>query len=52
MDVDKTEDDCTDNTKTQNDDNDGDFFLNGVIPKTKLYNTEILCMKKRKLYIN
>ena len=34
MEVDKTEDDHADNTKTKNDDNDGDFFLNGVIPET------------------
>ena len=40
MDVDKTEDDCADNTKTKKDDNDEDFFLNSVIPETDFYYLE------------
>ena len=38
MDVDKTEDDSTDNTETKDDDNDIDFLLDGVISETKQNN--------------
>ena len=36
MDVDKTENDCADNTETKDDNNDSDFLLDGVIPEIKL----------------
>jgi hypothetical protein len=34
VDVDKTENDCADNTETKDDNNDSDFLLDGVISKT------------------
>ena len=34
VDVDKTEDDCADNTETKDDNNDSDFLLDVVISET------------------
>jgi hypothetical protein len=38
VDVDKTENDCTDNTETKDDYNDSEFLLDGVIPEIKRQN--------------